>query len=538
MQILMDFPRLISALTDPAAYPDPVGVGGVVVHQTHISVVFLAGDHAYKIKKPVALGFVNYRTLERRRHFCEEEVRLNRRLAPGVYLGVVPVALDGDAVRMEGRGEVVEWAVKMGRLPESDMLRERVRRREIGPAGLDTLAARIAEFHARAEGGPEVAAFGRFGAVAANARENIAEASGMVGEALSRPVLERLRGATERALDSLRPLIESRADRGVPRDGHGDLRLDHIYLFPGRRPPDDLVIVDAIEFDPRFRCADPIADAAFLVMDLAFEGRRDLARAFSGSYLRASGDEEGRALVPFYTSYRAAVRGKVEGLKSREPEVPAADRAAALARARAHWLMALGELEGPESRPCLALVGGLPGAGKSTLARALAAGAGFVAIRSDEVRKEIARGEVAGAGPAAFESGIYTPAWTERTYAECLRRAGALLFEGRRVLIDASFRSESSRQSFREAARRWGVPAVLLICRAEPEVIRARLLGRRGDASDADWSIYLQAAAAWESPGPRTGDALHAIDSGGSGAAALGQALDALRAERLWPPEA
>jgi aminoglycoside phosphotransferase family enzyme/predicted kinase len=530
MPISMDLPRLITALSDPTAYPDPIGAGGVEVRQTHISVVFLVGAHAYKVKKPVTLGFVNYGTLERRRHFCEEEVRLNRRLAPGVYLGVVPVSLDRGIVRMEGRGEAVEWAVKMARLPESAMLRERVGRGEIGPAELDALARRIAEFHARAEAGQEVAAFGRFEVVAANARANFREAADQVGQTISRPVFERLRELTEGALDSLRPLIESRADRDMPRDGHGDLRLDHVYLFPDRRPPDDLVIVDAIEFDPRFRCADPIADVAFLVMDLGLVGRRDLARGLAESYLRASGDEEGRALLPFYTAYRAAVRGKVEGLKCSKPEVPAADRAEALARARAHWLIALVELEEPDLRPCLVLIGGLPGVGKSTLARALAGRAGFATIRSDEVRKELAGSGAAQAGPSDFESGIYTPEWTERTYAECLRRAEALLFEGRRVIVDASFRSESSRLLFLDAAQRWGVPAFFLACRAEPEVIRSRLRARRGDASDADWSTYLRAAEQWEPAGPLTRGALREIDSGATGEGALAEALDTLRA--------
>ena len=173
----------------------------------------------------------------------------------------------------------------------------------------------------------------------------------------------------------------------MPRDTHGDLHLDHVYLFPDRAPPADLVIIDCIEFNERFRFADPVADMAFLVMDLAFHGRRDLARAFADAYFRASGDEEGRALLPFYTAYRAAVRGKVEGMELAEREVPEAERAAALVRARAHWLLALGELEEPGRRPCLVLVGGLPGTGKSTLARGLAEQAGFTVIRSDLVRR-------------------------------------------------------------------------------------------------------------------------------------------------------
>ena len=285
----MDLAGMIEALSDPAAYPRSHPADAVEVRQTHISVVFLAGPHAYKIKKPLALGFLDYSTPERRRHYCEQEVRLNRRLAPSVYLGVVPVTSDGTRVEMEGRGEVIEWAVKMERLPDDATLRERLRRGEIGGGQIEALARRIAAFHARAESGASISASGRLEVVARNARENFEESESLVGTTISRAVFERLEALTESTLAALGPLIEGRAGRGVPRDGHGDLRLDHVYLFPERPPPADMVIVDCIEFNERFRCADPIADMAFLAMDLTLHGRGDLARAFAEAYIRRLG---------------------------------------------------------------------------------------------------------------------------------------------------------------------------------------------------------------------------------------------------------
>src|SRR5205823_5555327 len=178
-----------------------------------------------------------------------------------------------------------------------------------------------------------VAAFGRFEVVAGNARENFQQARPQVGQTLSEAVWQRSQAYTERELDRLRPLIDGRAERLVPRDTHGDLHLDHVYLFPERAPPRDLAVIDCIEFNERFRYADPVADMAFLAMDLLFHGRRDLARAFTEAYFRAGNDEEGRALVPFYTAYRAAVRGKVEGFKLAEQEIPEPERAAARERA-------------------------------------------------------------------------------------------------------------------------------------------------------------------------------------------------------------
>jgi aminoglycoside phosphotransferase family enzyme/predicted kinase len=515
----MDLPELIAALSRPSAYPDPAA--HIQVCQTHISVVFLTGHFAYKLKKPVNLGFLDFSTPEKRRHYCAEEVRLNRRLAAHVYLGVVPVTAAGGEIRFEGEGEPIDWAVKMQRLPADATLERRLQRGELSADSLEALAGRIAAFHAGADSSPHVSAFGRFDVVARNARENFEQAGPQVGTALSPAVYARLRDLNEQALARLRPLIEDRAARGVPRDTHGDLHLDHVYLFPDRPPPEDLVVIDCIEFNERFRYADPVADIAFLVMDLAYHGRRDLARAFADAYFSAARDAEGRALLPFYTAYRAAVRGKVEGLKRAEREVPAAERDAALAGARAHWLLALGELEEPARRPCLLLVAGLPGSGKSTLARRLEEQAGCAVIRSDVVRKELT-------GAAGAED-IYTLQWSDKTYAECLRQAEAVLFEGGRVLVDANFREEPRRRTFLDAAVRWGVRALFLVCQVEPDVARARLHNRRGDVSDASWATYLQLRASWEEPGAPTRRHLRVIRSDGPPEETLAQALAALR---------
>jgi aminoglycoside phosphotransferase family enzyme/predicted kinase len=523
----MDLPGLIEALSRPAAYPYPVGP--VEVRQTHISAVFLAGPYAYKVKKPVNPGFLDFSTLEKRLHFCEEEVRLNRRLAPQVYLGVVPVVRSGSRLQFEGEGEVVEWAVKMLRLPDEATLQERLRRGEVGVELVETLAGRIASFHRRAEANERIAAFGRFESVARNVLDIFTQAAHEVGTTVSRAVFGRVQALAEGALTRIRPLIEGRVARGMPRDCHGDLHLDHVYFFPDRGPPADLVIIDCIEFNERFRFIDPVADMAFLAMDFAFSGRRDLARAFADAYFRASGDDEGRALLPLYTAYRATVRGLVEGLLLEEREVPEAERVAARQRAKAHWLLALTELEEPGRKPCLLLVTGLPGTGKSSLARGLADSAGFCVVRSDVARKELAGVAGRGQTPPQLRETLYTQEWNERTYAECLRRAEQLLFEGRRVLVDATFREEQQRQAFLAAAVRWGVPGVLLLCEAEPGTVRRRLETRRGNASDADWPVYLQVAANWEEISAATRRVLHPISTEGSPEQVRSRALEVLR---------
>jgi hypothetical protein len=343
-------------------------------------------------------------------------------------------------------------------------------------------------------------------------------------------VYERLRQATELSLEQLRPVIDARAARGVPCDTHGDLRVDHIYfLGEPNSEGDHTVVIDCIEFNEAYRYADPIADMAFLTMDLKFAGEHRLAETFSEAYLHAAGDADGCRLLPFYSAYRAAVRGKVEGLKQAEPEVPAADREAARTRARGYWLLALGELEPPERRPGVVLVGGLPGSGKSTLAAGLAEQDGFEIIRSDLVRKELA-GVSGTQGAQPFGAGLYTAEWNARTYQECLRRMEASLFAGKRVIVDASFRCDAQREMFLSTARRWQVPVILLLCQADRETVRQRLAQRKGDASDADWSIYEAAAQAWEAPSADLEPLISRIDSSGTPQQALAAAQRELKA--------
>jgi hypothetical protein len=523
----VDLVRLIGALGRPEAYPHPAE--DIEIRQTHISVVALAGPYAYKVKKPVDLGFLDFTTMERRLHFCREEVRLNRRLASDVYLGVVPIVEADGGLVVDGDGDPIDYAVKMRRLPDRATLLERLGRHELECGTLCDLGRRVAAFHADAASGPAIARFGGWEVVAGNARENLEQSRRYVGLCLSEPVFDRLSALLEESLDALRPLIEARARDPVPRDTHGDLHLDHVYLFPDEDAPRDLVVIDCIEFSERFRYADPVADMAFLAMDLTFHGRSDLGRAFVDAYFDASGDGSGRALLPFYVAYRAAVRAKVEGMTAAETEVPEVERSVAIARARGQWLLALAQLEVPERRPALVLVGGLPGTGKSTLAEMLGREAGFQVVSSDRVRKELAGLSPETPAQAAFGGGMYSPEWHDRTYAECLERAEKLLFDGKRVIVDASFREAHRRRTFLQAALRWGVRPVVLVCTAAEETVRHRMAARRGVPSDADWGIHQAAAAAWEyEPKDPRWSVLEVATDAGRGDA-LRAALDRLR---------
>ena len=538
----MSLTELIAELARPEALGHPPGTPVEVV-QTHISVVFLVGDEVFKLKKPRSLEFLDYSTLERRRHFCALEVQLNRRLAPEVYLGVVEIRRDAAGqLRVEGPGEVVDVAVHMRRMPDAATLASRLANplasRPVDAALLRRIGGKVQGFHRAARRGPEVSAFATFNAVAANARQNFAQLAGLA--AIDERLLTTLERCTEEALTRHHDLIEARARRQVACDTHGDLRLEHLYVFPERPPPRDLVILDCIEFSDQFRCADPIADLAFLVMDLRRVDHPELAAALLTGYFNAydaplaalpdgvdaaAERAESRALLPLYVAYRATVRGKVEAFKAAEPEVPPAAAAAAHLAAQRYLLLALHELQPPALRPCLVLVAGLPGTGKSTLARALAA-EGFRWVRSDAVRKQLAGLAPETPTRAAPDTGLYTPAWTLRTYQRCLDLTRAALLAGERVVVDANFRQASQRAPFVALARELGVPLQIFVCEADPTVVEDRLSRRTGDASDADVAIYRAARAAWEPVALEQGATV--IDTTGAPDAAAGAVLHAL----------
>lgn len=509
----MELSELVLALTAGDAFPVPSLE--VQVRHTHISVVFLTGSFAYKIKKPVNFGFADFSTLELRRHFCEEEVRLNRRLAPGIYLGVVPIRRGQDGIHVEGsEGEIVEWAVKMRRLSDEQTLRHRLSANDVTSETIGNLARLVAAFHASADRSPEIVANATFAEVSKVVEDNWSQAERACSAHVSGNVITRVGELTLEHLERQRTLINDRATRNVPCDCHGDLRLDHVYVWPGEGNS-EFAIIDCIEFSPRFRHSDPVADIAFLAMDFRFHDRRDFESLLMRSYFKAAGDADGRALLPLYVGYRAVVRSKVDALLAAEPEVPESERRAAIVRARAYWLLALGVLEEAERRPCLLLLAGLPGTGKSTLARALLEQLGFEVVRSDFVRKQLA-GSASAESSGDFAHGIYTSDWTQRTYDECRTRVEQLLEQGKRVIVDASFSSNRHRRDFLQLAEKLCVPAALTVCEADATVVRARLHARQGDLSDATWSTYLELAQRWEAPDLGAHALARPVDTGGS----------------------
>jgi len=463
----------------------------VELRQTHISYVVLAGDDVYKIKKPVRFAFLDFSTLERRHHFCREEVRLNRRLAADVYHGVMAICARGAgfALADEDAAGAIEYAVHMRRLPAERMLTTLLERRAVDAALIERIAAKLVALHAAADAGPEVARGGDPGVLAQLMDDDFREMDAYRGDTIAAEDDLAIRRFCHGFLRSHDALLRNRQAAGRIRDGHGDLHAEHICCN------DDLVIYDCIEFNPRFRHRDVAAEIAFLAMDLVYRGHSDLADHLVARYSALASDPELPGLVPFYACHRAYIRGKVDSLMSSEAEVGADERAAARRSAADHFALAYRYTWAYS--PSLVVVVGLSGTGKSTVAAALAAQTGFVHINSDLTRKRLA-----GVAPTARPGpDLYTPARSAATYAAMYDAARAALAARRGAILDATFQRRADRDAARATAQRAGVPILFVECTLPQAAVRARLAERgriNADASDADWTVYRQQRTRYE----------------------------------------
>jgi hypothetical protein len=462
---------MLDDLARPEAYPAPQPTAVRCV-TTHISWVFITDHEVWKLKRPVDYGFVDYTTVERRRHFCHEEVRVNQRLASDVYLGVVPVRLDQGRYSFVGQGDIVDYAVRMRRLPDAWNAENLLRRGELAHDHLALLAERLRMFYATST---IPSTGGAVKDVLRNVAENFDQVRPYIGRFLDRETFDAVE--TWQRGQLTRPVFEAREREGRIRDGHGDLRLEHVY-FEDDRP----IVIDAIEFNERFRIGDVAADVAFLAMELDARSRADLAEGFLAAVARELDDYDLYAVVDFYLSYRAWVRGKVAAFLAADPstEPEKVERK----RREASRLFALARTyAGP--RPgvrAVVAVGGLIGAGKSTLAQALARRLGVPVLDSDRTRKSLA-----GVRPTDQASAAaYTAPFTRRTFDEMFRRADLVLRSGRGVILDATFRTRELRLRARELATRHGRPFRFVEAVCDEQTLRERLRARRGEVSVSD----------------------------------------------------
>ncbi|MGE5170507.1 MAG: AAA family ATPase [Rudaea sp.] len=473
--------RLVAALRTRLAGD---GTRKVTVLQTHISYVLLTGDYAYKLKKAVRLGFLDFSTLAARRYYCDEELRLNRRLAPEIYLNVVAITGSVDDPAIGGTGPILDYAVQMREFPQDALLSHRVAHDALTPAHVDRLAAAVAAFH---RGVAVAGANGSFGApdeIAGLALANFSEMRPLLPGTADHAMIAALEAWTRDAFARLRPCLTARRDAGFVRECHGDLHLGNVALIDER-----IVVFDCIEFNAHMRYIDVMNEVAFTVMDLEHWRRSELAHRYLNAYLEESGDYGGIAVLAFYLVYRACVRAKVASLRA-APLAPGAKRAAFERECREY--LELAKAYTRPSRPGVVVMHGFAASGKSTVSQALLERGGAVRLRSDVERKRLYGVPARGRSGSGLAEGLYASGATRTTYAWLASLARQVVDGGCVALVDATFLRRWQRDLFRDLAAGLGVAFVVVDVAAREETLRERLRVRAlgpADVSEAGLDV-------------------------------------------------
>lgn len=481
---------LIAALQNPALFPHAVTDFRVI--ETHISWVLLTGDYAYKIKKPMNFGFLDFTELSSRAHFCAEELRLNQRLTDGLYLEVLPITGSTDAPQLGGDGVAIEYALKMRQFPQDQMLNTLQANGELTAAHIDQMASQIAEFHLQAPKVSPEHPLGTPESVMMPVEQNFEQIRPFLSDKSDLQQLDALQAWARSSFDRLHPLLAARKANGFIRECHGDIHLGNATLIDG-----SVVIFDCIEFNEPFRLTDVYADTAFLAMDLEDRGLKSLSRRFISQYLELTGDYAGLELLNFYKAYRALVRAKV-ALFSMPGDADGVQRATTLRQYRNYANLA----ESYSAIPSrfLAVTHGVSAVGKSQVAMRLVEALGAIRLRSDVERKRLF-GEQASDAAGQLQAGIYGADASKATYERLHQLAAVILRAGFPVVIDATYLKQTQRQAAAEVASETGVPFLILDCNAPDAVIASWLAQRqaeRNDPSDATLEVVAAQKASRE----------------------------------------
>jgi aminoglycoside phosphotransferase family enzyme/predicted kinase len=460
--------------------------------ETHVSWVFLTGRYAYKVKKPVRLPFLDYSTVERREWLCREELRLNRRHAPELYVDTVSIGGRPEAPRVGSGGGAFEHALRMQQFERDSELSQLLRQDAVTSTEVAELAQDLARMHAQANQANGGAAFGTPDAVHRITRANLVELGEWLPTTIRRPDLDAVHAALEQTFARVSQVIEARCRDGRVREGHGDLHCGNVVRWRGR-----LVAFDGLEFDPALRFIDVANDLAFLSMDLAAHGRADLRRALLDRWTEASGDYAAVELLPYYEPARALVRAKIAALQSRQASSAGREASARVASDYLGWARE----HMNRAPPTLVAMVGLSGSGKTWLARRISGAIGALHLRSDVERKRLAGLTPLGSSRSAPDAGIYTLAFNERTYGRLLDCARACLGGGENVVVDAANLRRREREAFVQTAAQAGARVRLVHCDAPIDVRRARVAERGAagtDASEATLDVLERQPSYWE----------------------------------------
>jgi len=480
---------LINSLLQPELYHPKVQECRLI--ETHISWVILAGQFAYKIKKSINLGFLDFSSLEKRRHYCNEELRLNKRLAPSIYLAVLPITGTVESPRWAGEGEAIEYAVKMRAFSQQAQLDRVMEGGGLQPDHIDSLARHIAVFHGQAEVAGADSAYGEPAVIFRPVDENFLQIREHLIKQKDLKALTELEDWSRSSFYSLQSTFGVRKSTGFVRECHGDMHLRNIAW-----EDDAPLVFDCIEFNPFLRWIDVMSDVAFLVMDLMDREQAVLAQRFLNDYLEFTGDYAGMAVLRFYLVYRAMVRAKIDAIRAGQEGIGRKEQVAAERDFFGYLDLALKYIK--PARPSLLITRGLSASGKSTVSRMLLERIGAVRIRSDVERKRLFGLAAEDHGGSAADKNIYSRQATERTYGKLEELAAGVLDSGYPVIVDAAFLQQRERQRFQALAESRRIPFLILECRADPEILRWRIGQRQNDVSDADLQVLEMQISLWQ----------------------------------------
>ena len=464
---MTDSYQLITRMQQPDFYPHAVAKN-IKLIQTHASFVFLTGEYAYKIKKSVNYGFLDYSTLDKRKYFLDAELRLNQKIAPELYLEVIPIGKVNARLVFNNSDNIVEYALKMRQFPQKDLFSNLLEADKLSCDRFTELGKIVAQFHACAETNEYISSFGTVDNISTAFTENYQQSQKYIGTVQTREQFKATKAYTDNFFTTKKDLFQTRISQGKIRECHGDLHLKNICLWQGK-----IQLFDRIEFNESFRFVDTMYDVAFTVMDLEARQKPELKNAFLNSYLEYSGDWEGLPILPLYLSRQAYVRAKVNSFLLDDPLISEIDRQKAQKTAGNYYQQAYQYTQGKSGS--LVIMSGLSGSGKSTVAKSIARSKGAIVIRSDAVRKHLA-------GIPLDESGadsMYTLEMTQKTYHHLLELGIMLTREGYKVILDAKYDRLNLRHPVTIEAQTENIPLKIIYCTAPESILRVTKSCRR-----------------------------------------------------------
>ncbi len=479
----------IANMLKPEVYDHPAK--NIELIETHISWVILTGDFAYKIKKPVDFGFLDFSTLEKRHTCCLQELYLNRRLAPALYLDVVAITGTQSEPLISGVGKAFEYAVKMTQFPQSAQLDHMLTAGKLNTEHIDSIAHMVAEFHQTTDIADDSQAFGNEDMVYQPVEENFTQINEHLDTAPYKDKLAALVQWCNAEFISLKPVFKQRKHHGFIRECHGDMHLRNLVWLEGRA-----LAFDCIEFNEKLRWIDVISEVAFLAMDLQDRKQPQLANRFLNSYLELTGDYEGLAVLPFYLCYRALVRAKVNALRLEQKDLTTEERKNTVDAFESYLDLAVSYTQ--QSSPGLIIMRGLSASGKSTISQQLLDASGDIRIRSDVERKRLFGTGSTDSTSGDVDSGIYTKEASRQTYEKLIEITSKIIRAGYSVIVDAAFLKHEQREPFQNLAKTLEVPYVILEVTAPAEILRQRITRRKNDVSDADLAVLEHQLEHWK----------------------------------------